>query len=98
MWKTVLPAKGYRKVRHNVDSGRRRSLKIELSPEDSGKRLDQVLHQRLPQFSRARLQGWIKDGRVLINGAAHRASYVVRTGDVADVQPAEPAPLRASAE
>ena len=98
MWKTALPAKGYRKVRHNVGSGRRRSLKIELSPEDSGKRLDHVLHQRLPQFSRARLQDWIKDGRVLINGAVRRTSYLVRTGDVADVQPAEPAPLRATAE
>jgi len=81
-----------------VGSGRRRSLKIELSPEDSGKRLDQVLHQRLPQFSRARLQDWIKDGRVLINGAIRRTSYLVRTGDVADVQPAELAPLRATAE
>jgi 23S rRNA pseudouridine1911/1915/1917 synthase len=81
-----------------VDSGRRRSLKIELSPEDSGKRLDHVLHQRLPQFSRARLQDWIKDGHVLINGAVRRTSYLVRKGDVADVQPAEPAPLRATAE
>jgi 23S rRNA pseudouridine1911/1915/1917 synthase len=57
-----------------------------------------VLHRYLPQFSRARLQDWIKDGRVLINGAAHRASYLVRTGDVADVQPADLAPLRAAAE
>jgi len=57
-----------------------------------------VLHRRLPQFSRARLQDWIKDGRVLINGAVRRASYLVRTGDVADVQPAEPAPPRATAE
>jgi 23S rRNA pseudouridine1911/1915/1917 synthase len=81
-----------------VDSGGEDRLKIELSPEDSGKRLDHVLHQRLPQYSRARLQGWIKDGRVLINGTVRRTSYLVRTGDVADVQPAEPAPLRAAAE
>jgi 23S rRNA pseudouridine1911/1915/1917 synthase len=74
------------------------SLKLKLSQEDAGKRLDQVLHQRLPQFSRARLQGWIKSGRVLINGAASRTSYMVRTGDVAEVHPAEPAPLRAAAE
>lgn len=57
-----------------------------------------MLHRRLPQYSRARLQDWIKDGRVLINGAARRTSYLVRMGDVADVQPAEPAPLRATAE
>ena len=81
-----------------MGSGRRRALKIELSPEDSGKRLDLVLHQRLPQFSRARLQGWIKNGRVLINGSGRRSSYLVRTGDVAEVQPAEAPPLRATAE
>jgi 23S rRNA pseudouridine1911/1915/1917 synthase len=57
-----------------------------------------VLHQRLPQFSRARLQGWIKSGLVLVNGAACRSSYLVRGGDVADVHPAELAPLRAVAE
>ena len=57
-----------------------------------------MLHQRLPQYSRARLQDWIQDGRVLINGAVRRTSYLVRKGDVADVQPAEPPPLRAAAE
>jgi len=57
-----------------------------------------VLHRRLPQFSRARLQGWIRDGRVLINGSVRRTSYLVRKGDVADVQPAAPSPLRATAE
>ncbi len=57
-----------------------------------------MLHQRLPQFSRARLQDWIKDGRVLINGAVRRTSYLVKTGDVAEVEAAEPAPLRATAE
>lgn len=74
------------------------SLKLKLSQEDAGKRLDHVLHRRFPQFSRARLQGWIKNGLVLINGAASRASYLVRMGDVADVHPAEPVPLRAVAE
>ena len=81
-----------------MGSRRRASLKIELSQEDGGKRLDLVLHQRFPQFSRARLQGWIKSGRVLLNGAVSRASYLVRAGDIVDVHPAEPAPLRAVAE
>ena len=81
-----------------MGSRRRASLKIELSQEDGGKRLDLVLHQRFPQFSRARLQGWIKSGRVLLNGAVSRASYLVRAGDIVDVHPVEPAPLRAVAE
>ena len=73
-------------------------LKVELSAADAGKRLDHVIHQRWPQFSRARVQQWIKNGRVLVNGAGRRASYLVRNGDVVDVQPAEPAPLRATPE
>ncbi len=73
-------------------------LRIELGPEDAGKRLDHVLHQRLPQYSRARLQDWIKHGGVRINGAVRRASYLVRNGERIDVEPADPAPLRAAPE
>jgi 23S rRNA pseudouridine1911/1915/1917 synthase len=73
-------------------------LKIELKPEDAGKRLDQVLHQRFPQYSRARLQGWIKDGRVRVNGEARRVSYLVRSGEAVDVEPAGLAPLHAAPE
>ena len=36
-------------------------------------RLDAVLVELFPDYSRSRLQQWIKDGRVLINGAVPRA-------------------------
>ena len=74
------------------------ALRIELNQQDAGKRLDHVLQSRLPQFSRARLQDWIKRGRVLVNGRSRRASYAVRPADTIDVEPAEPAPLRAAPE
>jgi len=67
-------------------------------PRDAGKRLDQVLHERLPAHSRSRIQEWIKSGRVRLNGASTRASHAVRAGEGIDVEPAEPAPLRATAE
>jgi len=73
-------------------------LRIELNQQDAGKRLDHAVHQRFAQFSRSRVQGWIKDGRVLLNGSAARASYIVRTADVIEVEPADPAPLRATPE
>ena len=73
-------------------------LKIELKPDEAGKRLDLVLHQRFPQYSRARLQDWIKDGRIRVNGEARRASYLVRSGESVDVEPAGPAPLHAAPE
>ncbi len=77
---------------------RRPALRIELNQQDAGKRLDHVLQSRLPQFSRARLQDWIKRGRVLVNGRGRRASYAVRAADTVEVEPADPAPLRATPE
>ena len=43
-----------------------RALGIE--PADAGRRLDQVLAEQLPEFSRGRLQGWIDAGMVLLDG------------------------------
>ncbi len=65
---------------------------------DAGKRLDQMLHERLPQFSRTRIQDWIKNGRVLVDGAGARASRTLRGGEAVDVDPADPPPLRAAPE
>jgi len=65
---------------------------------DAGKRLDHLLQQRLPEFSRSRIQEWIKAGRVLVDGRAARASQAVRGGESIDVEPAAPPPLRAEAE
>lgn len=66
--------------------------------DDAGKRLDVAVHERMAGFSRSRIQEWIKNGRVRVNGAAGRASYTVREGDAIDAEPAPPQPLRAAAE
>jgi 23S rRNA pseudouridine1911/1915/1917 synthase len=73
-------------------------VRLTAEPTDAGKRLDQMLHERLPQFSRSRIQEWIKAGRVLVDGAAGRPSRTMRGGESIDLDPAEPAPLRAVAE
>jgi 23S rRNA pseudouridine1911/1915/1917 synthase len=65
---------------------------------DAGKRLDHLLHQRLPEFSRSRIQEWIRQGRVLVNGRPQKASYAVRLGDAIDADPAPPPPLHATPE
>jgi len=73
---------------------------VRLVPEsgDVGKRLDRYLHEKLPEHSRARLQGWIKAGRVLVDGVPARASTLLHAGSVVDATPVEPPPLRAQAE
>jgi 23S rRNA pseudouridine1911/1915/1917 synthase len=65
---------------------------------DAGKRLDQVVHERLPEFSRSRIQEWIRSGRVRVNGSGRRAAYLIRSEDSIEVEPADPAPLRAEPE
>jgi len=73
-------------------------LRLTAESADAGKRLDHLLHQRLPEFSRSRIQEWIKAGRVLVDGRAARPSQAVRGGETIDVEPAAPPPLRAEAE
>jgi 23S rRNA pseudouridine1911/1915/1917 synthase len=71
---------------------------VSAGPADAGKRLDQLVHEQLPQFSRTRIQEWIKAGRVVVNGQHQRPSYAVRPGDAIEVDPAEPAPSKAVPE
>jgi 23S rRNA pseudouridine1911/1915/1917 synthase len=73
-------------------------LRLSAESTDAGKRLDHLLHERLPEFSRSRIQQWIGNGRALVNGLAVRASYTVRAGDSIEVEPAAAPPLHASPE
>ncbi len=65
---------------------------------DAGKRLDHFLQEHMPQFSRSRLQTWIKEGRVLVNGAGTKPSVLLRGGERVEVSPAGPVPLQAAPE
>lgn len=73
---------------------------MEFHVEDSGKgqRLDHYLQGKLPEFSRSRLQEWVKAGRVQVDGAASKASLVLKGGERVAVEPMERPPLRAAAE
>lgn len=73
-------------------------LWLESNPGDRGKRLDQFLRERLPQYSRSRLQDWIEHGHVLLNGSPGKRSYLLKGAERINVQPAELPPLRATPE
>ena len=47
-------------------------LTVEVPFEQGNKRLDQVAAVLFPDYSRSRLQQWIKDGLLLVNGKAVR--------------------------
>ena len=59
---------------------------IAFPPESAGRRLDQALAQLLPQYSRTRIQRWIEEGAVRVNGLAAKARDVVVGGQSATVE------------
>jgi 23S rRNA pseudouridine1911/1915/1917 synthase len=65
---------------------------------EAGKRLDHFLQEQMPQFSRSRLQSWIKEGRVLVDSAGAKSSHLLHGGERVEVSPADPAPLQAAPE
>lgn len=52
-----------------------------VAPESGGQRLDQVAAQLFPDFSRSRLQGWIKDGCLTVDGRTVRPRDTVYGGE-----------------
>jgi 23S rRNA pseudouridine1911/1915/1917 synthase len=73
-------------------------LILTVSHHDAGKRIDHFLLEKLPEFSRARLQEWIKSERVTVNGKTVKPSLLLRGEETISVEPAERKPLRAFAE
>ncbi len=66
-------------------------LTATVPPELGGRRLDQALAQLFGEYSRARLQQWIREGRVWVNGEHRRARDKVLAGDAVTLEPvAEP--------
>jgi 23S rRNA pseudouridine1911/1915/1917 synthase len=65
---------------------------------DAGKRLDHFLQEQLPQYSRSRLQSWIKEDRVEVDGRPAKPSLMLRGGERIEVTPAGLPPLKATAE
>lgn len=62
-----------------------RSHSLVLPPSAAGLRLDQVLARELPQYSRARLQGWIAAGAVRVDGQQPRAKDKVLGGEHVEI-------------
>ncbi len=73
-------------------------LSLSAGEKDVNKRLDHFLQEQLPQYSRSRLQSWVKDGGVAVNGVPAKVSHLLRGGERVDVQPANLVPLKATPE
>jgi 23S rRNA pseudouridine1911/1915/1917 synthase len=78
---------GPRHTRTNRLTPKFQTHRLELPLDYAGRRLDQALAQLLPQYSRTRIQRWIEEGAVRINGlAVSRARDLVVGGESATVE------------
>ncbi|NLC36127.1 MAG: RluA family pseudouridine synthase [Alcaligenaceae bacterium] len=62
-------------------------LVFQLGVTATPERLDKTLARLLPQHSRSRLQGWIENGHVRVNGQPAKIRQLVGPGDIIQVQP-----------
>jgi 23S rRNA pseudouridine1911/1915/1917 synthase len=67
-------------------------------PAAAPRRLDHWLAEHYPQFSRSRLQEWIRRDRVLVDGVPRKASFLLRGAESIVVQPLPLPPLHATPE
>ena len=67
-------------------------LSAEVSESLAGNRLDQIAAKLFPEYSRARLQSLIKEGKLLVNGKESRAKDRLILGDqiAVTVEPQKP--------
>lgn len=62
------------------------NLKEQVPDELAGERLDQVAAQLFSDYSRARLQSWIKSGELTLNGDIHKPKMKVMGGEWLEVR------------
>lgn len=66
---------------------REQALRATLPPALAGLRLDQALARLFPQYSRTRLQAWLRDGAILVDRQAASARQAVVGGEEVRLAP-----------
>ena len=66
---------------------------ISATPADRKKRVDLFLVEHLPNYSRSKIQGFIKEGHITLAGAPVRARDEVKAGDLFTLAEPPPKPL-----
>ena len=62
-------------------------LTFKVPPDYGGMRLDQALAKLMPEYSRSRLQDWVVQGQITLNGAAATSKQKVWGGEMVNVIP-----------
>ncbi len=72
-------------INDNTDEGA--TLRASVPDSAAGRRLDQVLAELFPQYSRSRLSAWLKAGQVSVDGRAMRPRDKVFGGEAVELRP-----------
>ena len=68
-----------------MENKKKISLNYIALPADQGQRVDQITAKQFPDYSRAHIQRWIKDGDLLVNGKEVKSKYIMQTDDAVSV-------------
>lgn len=60
---------------------------IQVTEEDTGKRVDKFIVNRYPKWSRAKVQSWIKNHLVLVNDQPIKGNYRLKADEVVQITP-----------
>jgi len=66
----------------SVNAGGRVSASLVVAVDQAGRRLDQVLSECWPDYSRSRLAAWIRSGDIRVDGAQVKPRHAVVPGQV----------------
>src|SRR5262245_21073259 len=77
---------------YNVDwdAGFAAPMSVTVPPTLGGLRLDQALARLFPQYSRNRLQAWLRSGHIKVEGASPDAKHAVAGGERIVLTPPPP--------
>ena len=68
-----------------MENKKKISLNYIALPADQGQRVDQIAAKQFPNYSRAHIQRWIKDGDLLVNSKEVKSKYIIQTDDAVSV-------------
>ncbi|MDC3125143.1 RluA family pseudouridine synthase [Gammaproteobacteria bacterium] len=68
-----------------MENKKKISLNYIALPADQGQRVDQITAKQFPDYSRAHIQRWIKDGDLLVNSKEVKSKYIMQTDDAVSV-------------
>lgn len=71
---------------------------FKVQDPDLQKRLDLFLVEQGVPYSRSQLKKWIEEGRISVNGQPTKGGYRLKRGDLLELLPEDPVPLRLTPE